>query len=77
MQIYVKKANGNSISLEAEQSDTIELLKIKIQNQEAIPPDVQLLIFAGKQLADSRTLAYYNIQNGNTIRLVLRGQIGR
>ena len=70
-QIFVKHLTGKTMMLEANPSDTIEIIKVKIHDKEHIPPDEQQLIFAGMQLKyEDHTLSDYNIKIGDTIYLM-------
>lgn len=72
MQIFMKTFTGRTITLDAEQSDTVAFLKSKLSEKEGIPADSQRMVFAGKNLENSHKLSDYNIQAMSTINLLLR-----
>lgn len=71
MQIFIQLREGVTIPLEVDTSDTIIRVKQKFQDIKAIPTDYQRFIFAGKSLADDRTLADYNVRKASTLHLIL------
>lgn len=73
MQIFVKTLAGEMITLAVEAFDTLNTVKAIIQNKESIARHEQRLISARKQVESHLTLMEYNIQNGSTVDLVLRG----
>lgn len=72
MKIFVKKKDGNIISLDVDLFDTIKNIKDKIQEKEGIFPDEQRLIFGDKILEDNRLVSYYNIQKESTLDLIFK-----
>ena len=68
----MKTLSGKTVTLEVEETETVETMKAKIRGMEKIR--VQHFVFAGKQLEDGRRLSDYNVQNESILHLLqLRG----
>jgi ubiquitin C len=52
--VYIKTLTGKTLTLEWAISETVEDLKILIDETESIPPDQQRLLFENKQLEDGK-----------------------
>lgn len=72
MQIFIKTLSGRTRTIEAEPSDTVASVKLRLRDLEGIHPDTQRLIFNGSQMREEHTLSDHNVQMNNTIHLTLR-----
>ena len=65
MRIKAKELTGTVHEVDVESNESILLLKYRLEEIANKPVDQMRLIYAGKQLEDSRTLSDYNIQEGS------------
>jgi len=63
-ELKVKTLQGRLWSVAVEQSDTIAVVKKKLEDKEAGPVEAQRLIFGGKILEDAKTVAEYELTKG-------------
>ncbi|KAJ0817828.1 putative Ubiquitin-like domain-containing protein [Helianthus annuus] len=75
MPIFIETPTRKTITLDFKTfAETIHNVKSKIEEKEGIPPCQQVLYCYGTELEDSKTLAYYLIHPGLTLKLaILRG----
>lgn len=76
LQIFVKGLDGKTMTFEVELEDPVLSLKEKIEAKTKIPPHLQRLVYAGRQLSDDDVLSDYNIQRASTLHLLLRLRAG-
>ena len=62
-EIHIKILNGPTITISHSVEMTVDNLKSMIQDQVGISPDQQRLIYNGRQLEDSMTLAECRVVN--------------
>ena len=74
MQIIVKLWSGKSIAFEVEPTDSIKIVKSKIQDKIKVifPPGMVRLECSGMQLKDDCTVSDYKINEESTIHVLLR-----
>ena len=73
MKIHIITPNGETLTLELKDDDTIKNIKAKIQDKKGISPNYQQLIFSGNELENNCKLLDYNIKNGFKIDLKIQG----
>jgi len=75
MQIFVKTISGDTVALTVTPSLTIQNILTLMSVRTSLPQDDMRLVFAGKHLLSSSTLADCNIQKESTMHLTapLRG----
>lgn len=71
MKIFVKTLSDKTIEVQVDPSETIEIVKVKIHEQEGISPCDQRLLLDGRDLADLRTISDYGIKHNSTLQLDL------
>jgi hypothetical protein len=71
IQVFVRILSQRTITIDIGLNNTIEDLKKVIYEREGSPTDSFRLVWKGKQLQNSKTIAEYNIENDSTIHLVL------
>lgn len=71
MKIFVKTLSDKTIEVLVDPNETIEIVKVKIHEQEGISPCDQRLLLDGRDLADLRTLSDYGIKHRSTLQLDL------
>jgi len=73
MKIFVQTHDGVTTRIEVELSDTVETVKAKYQAKTASPKWDSFLysvLYQDRKLDDWQTLAFYNVQKYDTIKII-------
>lgn len=63
---------GNKLTVSIAGDDTVETVKVMLNEQYSMILDNQYLYYCGRKLEDSRTLSCYGIGVGSVLRLVYK-----
>ncbi|KAL4227093.1 hypothetical protein ACF0H5_015067 [Mactra antiquata] len=72
MRLYVKVLKGSECEVSISSAADVLDVKVQLQSQVSIPVDQQKLIYQGKSLCDSKSLAHYKITDGAKLFLLLK-----
>ena len=70
MQIYIRSMKYGRVAVEVNAKDTINEVKMKLEDKIGVPKRFQKLVFAGQELSNENTLEFYWIEDGNLIDLI-------
>lgn len=70
MQLFVKTLAGNTLTLKAETSDTVDKIESKILDSVNVNPNEEKLVFGSEVLENNRVLSNYKIRNKSTLLAV-------
>ncbi|XP_022154969.1 ubiquitin-like [Momordica charantia] len=71
MKINFQTVCGKRFGLEVLASDTVEVVKAKIEGKEGYPPEKQRLFYGGVQLEGATTLAECRVTPGSELKIIL------
>ena len=72
LQLFVRTVSGRTLPLQVESGETVEAVKQMLQERENVDVDHQRLVFAGKELDDSKTLESYNLKGDETLEMLFK-----
>lgn len=71
--VYITQQNGKSIILHVV-TNTISHIKKKIEKEEKIPYDLQVLVYGGEKLEENKSLDDYSVDGFDELELIQSGQ---
>ena len=71
-ELFIQMLTGRSFTVAAEPTDSVAVVKLRIQQSESILVDQQRLVFGGRQLQDACTLEECGVRSGGLVHLVLK-----
>ena len=72
LQLHARLITSKTLTLDVNGSDTIRMLKQKVETQVEIPVDMQVFAWGGRKLEDDQTIDHYQIPNHETLHLLIR-----